>query len=427
MAAHTTTLKTPPLSSLVTETLHGLSPIQTIMKMTEHHHLTALGLKPDDVISFGGGWCNHEAPQALRDTYQQIITDPDLFHQSGRYSAIKGSHACREQLAAFEQRIFHVNNLTPYNLLIGQSSTQLFHDILRVLCNPGDTILFLDPAYANYFNAVRCALPTSPMRFLPALDPQSWTYLPDPHQTLVDLDTLCRQNPRCKALVITVPDNPTSQIPSDAFLTEAEEILTRHHRFLILDFAYKALWFNAMPDCFSWSPLEHPNVVSLHTNSKWLSSLGRRFGWAEADPTIITGLEKINESVLLSPDTLHSMTTARFLQETLDDGSLPSYIETTRKLYRDTASILLHAMDTHLDWPKLTPTGGLYTCSPIPDDTPPFEFVDRLLQATGVLVIPGTGFGPSMEHGIRLSYGPLCRTPEKIREGIERIGAYCEK
>ena len=181
------------------------------------------------------------------------------------------------------------------------------------------------------------------------------------------LEHLCQSNPRCKALVVTVPDNPTSQIPSDAFLDAAAQILADHERFLVLDFAYKALWFHAMPRCFSWSPQDHPNVVMLHSNSKWLSSLGRRFGWVEADTAVIAGMEKINESVLLSPDTLHSMTTARFLEATLADGTLPVYIEDDSEAVQRTT-----AQSSSKPWTNISagrgspPAGGLYTCSPIP-------------------------------------------------------------
>jgi aspartate/methionine/tyrosine aminotransferase len=41
------------------------------------------------------------------------------------------------------------------------------------------------------------------------------------------------------------------------------------------------------------------------------------------------------------------------------------------------------------------------------------------LKETGVLLIPGTGFGPSMSSGLRLSYGPLCYEHEQIIKGIE--------
>jgi aspartate/methionine/tyrosine aminotransferase len=410
------------LSRLVEETLHGFSPIQTIMKMAEERNIIKMGLDPDRVISFGGGWCNHHAPETLRKIYQSLADDKTLFHQTGRYSSIMGEYPCREQLCALEQTVYHMGSLYPENILLGHSSTQLFHDLLRVLINPGESLSVLDPTYANYMNAIHCALPGSQLRFLPALAMESWTYLPDPEDTLETLKKYCSQGVR--VLVIPVPDNPTSQIPSDGFLKAAREILEDHYGFLVLDHAYKALWFGRMPSCFSWSPLEYPNLVTLHSNSKWLSSLGRRFGWVEADEKIIKGLEKLNESVLLSPDTLHSRATAILLERTLKNGRLQAYIDKTRRLYETTASVMLAAIDDHLGWKRLQPDGGLYTCCPTPNDENSDVFVERVLKATGVLLIPGNGFGPSMNHAVRLSYGPLCYHHDLIWEGIERIGRY---
>jgi alanine-synthesizing transaminase len=413
------------LSRLVEEDLGGLSPIQTIMKMTEDESIRKLGLDPSKVISFGGGWCNHTAPESLRHIYQTIIHDVDLFHQSGRYSPIIGDSTCREHLCCFEKEIFGMNSLEPANVLLGQSSTQLFHDILRVLCNPGEPVGFLDPTYANYLNAVKCALPGSPLWFVPALDPQSWGYLSDPRASLQVLQDYCDRGLR--VLIIPVPDNPTSQIPSESFLKSALEIMEEARGYLVLDHAYKTLWFGEMPRCFSWSPQDHRRLVTLHTNSKWLSSLGRRLGWVEADEPVISGLEKINESVILSPDTLHSMTTARFLDQTLTDGTLKTYITRTRRLYEKTAGVTITAIDKKLGWKRLAPAGGLYTCCPAPHRQNPVTFVERLLKATGVLLIPGVGFGPSMNHGVRISYGPLCYEHDHILEGIERISGYLHR
>ena len=55
------------------------------------------------------------------------------------------------------------------------------------------------------------------------------------------------------------------------------------------------------------------------------------------------------------------------------------------------------------------------------------SLVKQLLKATGVLLIPGTGFGPSMNYGFRLFYGPLFYEHEQIIEGIERISQYLAK
>ena len=45
------------------------------------------------------------------------------------------------------------------------------------------------------------------------------------------------------------------------------------------------------------------------------------------------------------------------------------------------------------------------------------EFVPRALKATGVLVVPGGGFGPSLTNGVRISFGPLVHDTAKDRRG----------
>lgn len=411
----------PRLSVLVDVTISGLSPIQSIMKIADPRNIVKMGLDPDEVISFGGGWCDHSAPARLREIYGEIIKDEDSFHRSGRYSAITGNYSLREQLAAFERTIFNVPSLEPDNICVGHSSTQLFHDTMRVLCDPGDGIALLDPTYVNYFNAIKCALPGSRVHFLPALCPDTWEYMPEPDATLDQLKELCGDG-RIKVMVIPDPDNPSSQILPESFHRAALEILEDSGGFLVLDHAYKTQYFGDMPPVYSWSPRERPNLVSLHSNSKWISSLGRRLGWLEADEKIVSAMERLVESTLLSPDTLHSMATAGFLRETLKTGELNTYIDGMRKMYSETAEVTIKAIDEHLGLPRLSPMGGLYTCVKAGGD--PVKMAEEILRETAVLFIPGTGFGPSMKEAFRISYGPLVNDHDRIREGMERVGEY---
>ena len=77
----------PALSALVREQINRPSPIRQIMKMAERQNILAMGLDPSQVISFGGGWVNHSAPDEFRQAYQAVVSDADLFHQSGGYTA----------------------------------------------------------------------------------------------------------------------------------------------------------------------------------------------------------------------------------------------------------------------------------------------------------------------------------------------------
>ena len=67
--------KSLSFSRLVKDDLKGLSPIQTIMKMAEKRNIIKMGIDPKNVISFGGGWCNHRSPEILREIYSDIVDD----------------------------------------------------------------------------------------------------------------------------------------------------------------------------------------------------------------------------------------------------------------------------------------------------------------------------------------------------------------
>ena len=82
-------------------------------------------------------------------------------------------------------------------------------------------------------------------------------------------------------------------------------------------------------------------------------------------------------------------------------------------------------MDEHLGRPRLVPSGGLYTVVDVGRDADPF--VPEALKATGVLVVPGRGFGPSLANGVRISFGPLVMHPERITEGLRRLGAWMRR
>ncbi len=214
-----------PLSGLVQAQLGSPSPIRQIMKMAERQNILAMGLNPDDVISFGGGWVNHAAPDEFRRAYQDIVSDPETFHRSGAYTATLGDLACREQIARFEAHLFGVPRLGPEHVAIGLGSTQLTHDLFRTLVDPGDTVMLLDPTYANYEGQLAFVAPGARIVRLPVLDPATWTYRPvaDPDGVARDFIRLFEQH-RPKLVLFGAPDNPTSQVVPHAL---AELMLER--------------------------------------------------------------------------------------------------------------------------------------------------------------------------------------------------------
>ncbi len=399
------------------------SPIRQIMKMAERQNIVAMGLDPEQVISFGGGWVNHEAPEEFREAYVEVVSDRALFHKSGGYTATLGELECREQIAQFEAALFDVPRLGPEHIAIGMGSTQLTHDLFRTLVNPGDTVMLLDPTYANYEGQLAFAAPGVSIVRLRVVDPDTWSYLPD-----VDPEGISREFRRLfdlhrpKLVLFGAPDNPTSQIVPQAL---AEAMLERTRdagAWLAIDFAYKCQYFAPYPSYYSWSPADHPYVIGIHSNSKWARGLGRRLGWIEAAPAVIDAIERVQQCSILCPDTLEQMTMARYLKRAIPSGSLRRYVDDANALYRKAAQVTIEAVDRHLERPRLVPTGGLYTVVNVGRNAD--TFVPEALKATGVLVVPGRGFGPSLTSGVRISFGPMVRDTDRIEEGLRRLGRF---
>jgi aspartate/methionine/tyrosine aminotransferase len=393
------------------------------MKMAERQNIVAMGLDPAQVISFGGGWVNHAAPDEFRQAYQSIVSDPELFHKSGGYTATLGDMECREQIARFEEHLFGVPRLGAEHIAIGLGSTQLTHDLFRTLLDPGDTVMLLDPTYANYEGQLAFAVPGVKIVRLRVLDPQTWSYLPetDPAGTARDFSRLFDAH-RPRLILFGAPDNPTSQVVPQAL---AEVMLAKTAdagAWLAIDFAYKCQYFQTPPAYYAWSPADHPNVVGIHSNSKWARGLGRRLGWIEAAPAVVEAIERVQQCSILCPDTLSQMTMARYLKMAIGSGSLRKYVENANALYKHAARVTLDAIDRHLGRPRLQPFGGLYTVVDI--GTNAEAFVPQALKATGVLVVPGGGFGASLTNGVRISFGPLVMDTGKIEEGLARLGAW---
>jgi aminotransferase len=413
----------PTLSSLVREQIARPSPIRQIMKMAERQNILAMGLDPAQVISFGGGWVNHEAPAEFRQAYAAVAAEADLFHKSGGYTATLGEIECREQIAQFEAHLFGVPRLGAEHIAIGLGSTQLTHDLFRTLLDPGDTVMLLDPTYANYEGQLAFAVPGVKIIRLRVLDPATWTYLPDadPAGMAREFSRLFDAH-RPRLVLFGAPDNPTSQVLPQALVEVMLAKTADAGAWLAIDFAYKAQYFQPPPPYYAWSPADHPNIVAVHSNSKWARGLGRRLGWIEAPASVVDAIERVQQCSILCPDTLSQMTMARYLKGAIPSGSLQRYVDYANALYKKAAAVTLSAIDTHLGRPRLAPAGGLYTVVDIGANAD--EFVPRALKATGVLVVPGAGFGPSLANGVRISFGPLVRDTDKIEEGIARLGTW---
>jgi aspartate aminotransferase len=408
-------------SQLATDLFRKVSPVREIMNFADPANLRKYGIDPDNLISFGGGWVNHKSPEKLAEAYKSIIDDDKKFHFSGGYSPTNGEKSAKEAIIKFEMALYNTQNLSVDNIVIGHSSSHLTSLLLSVLLDEGDRICMLDPSYCNYPLQIKVSTGSHILRF-PVINEKNFEYIANNQETIENFKAFLLKN-KPKVVMLISPDNPTSKILSDEFLKAAHDAVKEYGGVIVMDFAYKEIYFGDYPEYFSWG--QDANFISIRSNSKWCRGLGRRLGWIEAPNYVIDSFESLQNSTILSPDRLHQMAFTEYVNSAVADNSLVTYINETRAIYKETAKVTVDAIREYIGMPCLEPDGGLYTCIRV--DKNSAEFVEEVLKGTGVLFVPGWGFGKTVAHSVRLSYGPLVYEHQLIKQGLEKVGKFLKK
>ncbi|MDD1773237.1 MAG: aminotransferase class I/II-fold pyridoxal phosphate-dependent enzyme, partial [Methanomassiliicoccales archaeon] len=163
-------------------------------------------------------------------------------------------------------------------------------------------------------------------------------------------------------------------------------------------------------------------LVLIYSASKFFRSLGRRLGWVVASEKLVEGMETMLTYSMLSADNMHQMAMARYLEETLGNGELKNYFDDINESYKKAARITIDGIDEYIGLRRTEPQGALYVVMEVGEDGE--NWAKETLRNTGVIFIPGFGFGESLRNGVRVSYGPLVETTDKITEGLRRVGEY---
>lgn len=395
----------------------NISPVREIMNYANPDYIRKLGINPEDLISFAGGWVNHKAPEKLREAYESIVSDPRLFHLTGEYSPTLGQTEFKKAVCKFENELYGMD-ISEKQIVVGLGSTQLVMELFTVLLDPGDKILLLDPSYCNYPPQIITEIPDVEILRFSVINEKKWEFVAD-DKISEFTEYILEKKP--KVVLLVSPDNPTSKVLSDEFVQATLDSVKKIGGYLIIDFAYKELVFNnEYPSYFSWSPNE--NFISLRSNSKWCRGLGRRLGWVEAPEFLVKYMESIQTSSVLCPDTMHQMALTKFINDSIESNTLIDYVKKTTELYKNTAEKTVEILKKKIGYKIIMPDGGLYIFMRV--DMDGSKFVEDALKKTGVLFIPGRGFGRTGINAIRLSFGPLVEDIDKIEEGIEKVAIH---
>jgi len=159
------------------------------------------------------------------------------------------------------------------------------------------------------------------------------------------------------------------------------------------DEAYSELWFDEPPPS-ALQVSDRSRVIVFQTLSKRSSMTGYRSGFVAAPAEVVAALKSYRPTVGTAP------------QEFVQRASVVAWgderhVEETRARYRAKRDVLIPAIERR-GWEIVASEATMYLWVVVPGAD---EVVEALLER-GVLVSPGTFFGPSGEGYVRFALVP---------------------
>ena len=357
-----------------------------------------------DMISFAGGYPSADLfdAEGLHAAMERAMQEaPAKWLQ---YAATEGEPVLREALAAWMAR--RGITLAPERILVTSGSGQGLDLLLRVLTDPGDSILVERPSYSTALQAMR---------------------LVGVRAVGVDLDELetrLAAGLKAKALYIV----PTFANPSGATLSlerrrRLVEVAARHRLVIIEDDAYGDLRFEGAPvpplAALAKEAGAEDYVVHLSTLSKIVAP-GLRVGWMAATPEVLRRCTIAKQAADLGTSPWMQYAAAQYLK----GGILERNVGRIVAAYRERAQAMAQALREQLAGKFMfsAPQGGMFIWGTLPTGVDASALL-RIAIEEKVMYVPGVSFYADAPdpRSLRLCFSMTL--PDRIRTGVERLGA----
>ncbi|MGO5358678.1 aminotransferase class I/II-fold pyridoxal phosphate-dependent enzyme [Anaerofustis sp. LCP19S3_F7] len=282
------------------------------------------------------------------------------------------------------------------------SQEGLAHIALSIV-NPGDTVLVPDPCYPVFADGPRLA--GAKLYYMPQREENGY---------IIDLDEIPEDIRReAKFMVVSYPNNPTTAMAPDSFYKKLIAFAKKYDIIVLHDNAYSDLVFDGNT-CGSFLCYEGAKDVGVEFNSlsKTYGLAGARVGFCIGNKEVVKNLSNLKSN--MDYGMFLPVQKAAIAAITGDQ----SCVETVRKAYENRRNILCDGLN-EIGWKMNRCPATMFVWAKIPSKyTSSEKFCIELLDKTGVLVTPGSAFGPSGEGHVRMA---LVQDEVEMKKAIESI------
>jgi alanine-synthesizing transaminase len=299
------------------------------------------------------------------------------------------SSGIKEAVDAIEREANRKGIDNVLDIFVTTGASEAIDICLTALVNEGENVLTPTPGYPLY-TAIQSKLQAYENPY----------YLDEANGWQPDIEDIkSKINDKTKAIVLINPNNPTGSLYSKEILQQIIDLALEHNLVIFADEIYDKLLFDGKKHISIGSMNKDVSCITFGGLSKNYMVPGFRIGWG-----IVSGRREILKNYI---EAINKILRARLSANHPEqygikislEGDQSHLTEAMKKLEkrRDITVEMLNAI------PGIScvkPEGAFYAFPRLHMEHEDNKFVAELIRATGVVVVPGSGFGqvPGTHH-----------------------------
>ena len=395
--------------SIVSNTLKRIKQSPTIAVTQKARELKASG---KDIIGLGAGEPDFDTPDNIKQAAIKAIKSGDT-----KYTAVDGTPALKDAIA---KKFKRENNLDYQidQITVGAGGKHVIYNAMMATLNEGDEVIIPAPYWVSYPDIVLLA-GGAPV-ILECNEKQEFKINP------LELEKSITK--KTKWVILNSPSNPTGACYSEEDIKEIANVLKKHpHVYILSDDIYEHVTYERFK-FFTIAQIDDlkDRVLTMNGVSKAYSMTGWRIGYAAGPKEIIKAIAKIQSQSTTNPSSISQAAAVEALNGTQD------FIKERAISFQERRDFVVKSLNEIEGIECLNPEGAFYvfpSCKrligkkdsngkELKTDT---DFVQSLLENSGVAVVQGSAFG--LEGFFRISYAT---SMENLKKALEKISTFCK-
>ncbi|HEX2233857.1 MAG TPA: LL-diaminopimelate aminotransferase [Thermoleophilaceae bacterium] len=349
-----------------------------------------------DVISLGIGDPDTATPEPVIEALAQAAGDSGTH----RYPSNRGRPELREAFARFYERRFGVALDPASEIVPALGAKECVFNLNLAFLDEGDVALAADPGYPVYTGGP----------LLAGGEPVVMPLLPE-RGFAPDLGAIAAEDAaRARLMYLNYPNNPTGAVVPDGLFEQAVEFARRHDVLVVHDASYTETTFDGyVAPSFLATPGAKEVGVEVFSLSKGWNMTGWRTAAIVGNADAVKAYWRLKTNIDSGMFEAVQLAAAR----ALDEGPPPQMIE----LYQRRRDLVCDAL-AEIGVDVTPPKGTIYVWAPVPEGHSSASYCELVLEESGVVLSPGSSYGPSGEGFFRIS---LTISNHRLGEAVERL------